>query len=260
MKTLSQKYDNKETRDGIKVNKTYLAPLSQLYIEPGYNIREIDPEHVENFAHAYATNPDMVPALFIEVTDQGLKINEGHHRFLGAKLAVERGANITSLECKDVTGQSDAKKLTLMINSSQGKSLSPIARGNGYRRYKSWGWTNDEIAAEVGRSVSDVQLHLSLVSMPEDIQKKVEDNKISYANAAKIVREHGDKAIEVIEAAEQQAEQRKVTAKLLDKRKFSQKRAMRVVELVAQSSRSDLEQAELDELIDEYRSTLKETE
>jgi hypothetical protein len=110
------------------------------------------------------------------------------------------------------------------------------------------------------RSVSDVQLHLSIVSMPEDIQKKIEENKISYANAAKIVREHGEKALEVIESAEQQSEQRKVTAKLLDKRKFSPKRAMRVVELVAQSSRSDLEQAELDELIDEYRSTIKETE
>lgn len=36
MKTLSQKYANKDTRDGIAVNKTYLVPFDQLYLEPGY--------------------------------------------------------------------------------------------------------------------------------------------------------------------------------------------------------------------------------
>lgn len=254
---LAQKYAKEETRDGIKVNKTYLAPLAQFYIEPGYNIREIDQEHVENFAQAYTNNPENVPALFIEVTPDGLKVNDGHHRLLGARLAVERGAEISRLECKDVTGQSEAEKLTLMVTSSQGRNLTPLERGGAYRRYKSWGWTNEEIAKKVGRSVSDVQLHLSLISMPEAVQKKIEDGAISYANAAKIVREHGDKAIDVIESAEAQTDNKKVTNKLLSAPKFDVKKARRVVELVAKVSMSDLEESELDDLIAEYRETVK---
>lgn len=48
MASLSQRYANKETRDGITVNKTYLVPVDQLYLEPGYNIREAD-EHQRHY-------------------------------------------------------------------------------------------------------------------------------------------------------------------------------------------------------------------
>lgn len=50
MKTLSKIYSDKETRNGIAVNKTYLVPVEQIYLEPGYNIREADEQHVEYFA------------------------------------------------------------------------------------------------------------------------------------------------------------------------------------------------------------------
>ena len=47
MKTLSKIYSDKETRNGIAVNKTYLVPVEQIYLEPGYNIHEADEQHVE---------------------------------------------------------------------------------------------------------------------------------------------------------------------------------------------------------------------
>lgn len=43
MSSLYQLYKHKDKNGtGTVVNKTYTVPLSELYVEPGLNIREID--------------------------------------------------------------------------------------------------------------------------------------------------------------------------------------------------------------------------
>lgn len=47
MSSLYQLYKHKDKNGtGTVVNKTYTVPLSELYVEPGLNIREIDQDHV----------------------------------------------------------------------------------------------------------------------------------------------------------------------------------------------------------------------
>ena len=46
MSSLYQLYKHKDKNGtGTVVNKTYTVPLSELYVEPGLNIREIDQDH-----------------------------------------------------------------------------------------------------------------------------------------------------------------------------------------------------------------------
>ena len=91
MKTLSKIYSDKETRNGIAVNKTYLVPVEQIYLEPGYNIREADEQHVEYFAQCWESGQPL-PALTVIPDEKGIRILDGQHRYLGALRAIERGA------------------------------------------------------------------------------------------------------------------------------------------------------------------------
>lgn len=222
MASLSQRYANKETRDGITVNKTYLVPVDQLYLEQGYNIREADEQHVEYFAQCWESGQP-IPALTVIPDSDGkrIKILDGQHRYLGALRAIERGVPIARIECKDFTGD-EADKIAFMVSSSQGKQLDPLERAKAYVRLKGFGWTNEEIAKKVGRSVSDVQMHLSLGDVPDSIKQRINAGQISYANAVAVAREHGDDAVNVIDAAVEEAKAQgkdKVTAKTLKAKK-----------------------------------------
>lgn len=60
MSSLYQLYKHKDKNGtGTVVNKTYTVPLSELYVEPGLNIREIDQDHVAESAVS-AGLPDAV--------------------------------------------------------------------------------------------------------------------------------------------------------------------------------------------------------
>lgn len=236
MASLSQRYANKETRDGITVNKTYLVPVDQLYLEPGYNIREADEQHVEYFAQCWESGQP-IPALTVipDVDGKRIKILDGQHRYLGALRAIERGVPIARIECKDFTGD-EADKIAFMVSSSQGKQLDPLERAKAYVRLKGFGWTNEEIAKKVGRSVSDVQMHLSLGDVPDAIKQRINAGQISYANAVAVAREHGDDAVNVIDAAVEEAKAQgkdKVTAKTLKAKKV--KPIYRLIQLLKEA-------------------------
>lgn len=220
MQTLSKRYANAETRNGIAVNKTYLVPLDQLYLEPDYNIRNADEQHVEYFAQCWESGQP-IPALTVIPDDKGIRILDGQHRYLGALRAIERGTPLVRIECKDFTGD-EADKIAFMVSSSQGKQLDPFERAKAYTRLKVLGWTNDEIANRVGRSASDVQMHLSLGDVPPQIREKINMGQISYANAVAVTREHGDDAVKVVEEAAEEARANgkdKITAKVLKPKK-----------------------------------------
>lgn len=222
MTSLGKIYSDKETRGGIVVNKGYQVPVDQLYLEPGYNIREADEQHVEYFAQCWESGQP-IPALTVipDADGKRIKILDGQHRYLGALLAIERGIPIARLECKDFTGD-EADKIAFMVSSSQGKQLDPLERAKAYVRLKNFGWTNEEIAKKVGRSVSDVQMHLSLGDVPDAIKQRINAGQVSYANAVAVVREHGDDAVKVIDDAVEEAKAQgkdKVTAKVLREKK-----------------------------------------
>lgn len=200
MATLNQHYSSKTTNTTVR--KTFMVPLNEIYIEPGFNIRDIDQEHAEEFRQAYAAG-EYIPALAVEVTNLGVKIIDGHHRYHGALLAQKDGHDIR-LECKDFTGN-EADKLAFMVTSSQGRALSPMERAEAYRRMRNQGLTNEEIAAKVKRSASDVFNHLQLIDCEQPIKDMVKQGDMSYTTAIALQKEHGANAGAVAEGLKEKA-------------------------------------------------------
>lgn len=196
MTTISRLYKNKETRGEIAVNKSYMVPLDKLYIENGFNIREIDLSHVESICESYCAG-DYIPPIVVEPGENGMmKIVDGHHRYNAAMMAVGRGVEIKRLQCESFTGDK-AEQWAFMIKSSQSRNLNPVERGGAYKRFESHGFTRDEIAAKVGRSRGDVDHHIAIAEMPEQVKEQVKSGEISASLALELYNKSGSEAVAV---------------------------------------------------------------
>lgn len=249
------------------VKKTFLVPLSELYVEPGYNVREIDEEHVAEFRDAFIAG-EFIPPLAVQVTEHGVKVIDGHHRYYGAKMATESGHEIARLECKDFSG-SEADRIAFMVTSSQGKALSPLERAAAYQRLLNQGWTNAEIAKKVKRSTADVDQHLQLLECGDSLIEMVKAGEVAPTTAVALSREHGPKAGAV---AQEQMQKAKAAGKSKLTRsaampQFSAAKARRICQLLANSSFfehgegeaievSSNAAIEIESILQEYRETI----
>lgn len=255
MATLNQHYSSKTTNTTVR--KTFMVPLNEIYVEPGFNIRDIDPEHVEEFRQAYAAG-EYIPALAVEVTNLGVKIIDGHHRYHGALLAQKDGHDIR-LECKDFTGN-EADKLAFMVTSSQGRALSPMERAEAYRRMRNQGLTNDEISSKIKRSASDILNHLQLIDCEQPIKDMVKQGDMSYTTAIALQKEHGANAGAVAKELKEKAVaqgKKKVSAA----QKFNAKSGRILAEIMVRAQRcggtytmSQEDAVLVEEIINDYLS------
>ena len=239
MTTLSKIYDNKsKTETNITTRKTYLLGVDELYVEIGYNIREIDQTHVEEFRDAYIAG-EHVPPLAVQVTEQGIKIIDGHHRYYGAKLAQEAGHYIR-LECKDFIG-SEADRIAFMVTSSQGRALEPLERAAAYQRLINQGWEPAQIAKKVKRSITDVENHLALMTSGDELIALVKNKEVAATTAVALVREHGASAGRVAktELEKVKAAGKKKLTKAAAMTQFSAKQSRQLVELLAKHCQAE---------------------
>jgi len=236
MTTLSKIYDNKsKTETNITTRKTYLLGVDELYVEIGYNIREIDQTHVEEFRDAYIAG-EHVPPLAVQVTEQGIKIIDGHHRYYGAKLAQKDGYEIR-LECKDFVG-SEADRIAFMVTSSQGRALEPLERAAAYQRLINQGWEPAQIAKKVKRSITDVENHLALLTSGDELIALVKNKEVAATTAVALVREHGASAGKVAktELEKAKATGKKKLTKAAAMTQFSARHTRQLLELLALNS------------------------
>lgn len=237
MSTIGQLY--KQGKTGATVRKTFLVPLSEIYIEEGYNVREIDKVHAEEFRDAFIAG-EYVPPLAVRVTDRGVKVIDGHHRYYGARMATDAGHEIVRLECKDFTG-SEADSIAYMVTSSQGKALTALERASAYMRLRNQGWSNDEIAKKVKRSSSDVAQHLQLLECDNSLIDMVRRGEMSHSTALEMQRKHGTEATEVAKkslAIARESGKSRVTKKALQKG-VSPKKIKRLVSLICSAQQWD---------------------
>lgn len=258
MSSLSLHYKSKD-KNGTEttVKKTYLVPVSELYVEPGYNVREIDQDHVAEFRDAFVAG-EYIPPLAVQVTEQGIKIIDGHHRYYGALMAIESGTEIPRIECKDFVG-SDADRIAFMITSSQGKALSPLERAAAYQRLINQGWEPAEVAKKVKRSLADVDHHLQLLACGDSLIEMVRTGEVSATTAVALSREHGTQASAV--ATEQMSKAKAAGKKKLTRSaalpQFSAVKARKFIQAVADAGLELDGEAGL--LMEEYQAFLSET-
>lgn len=242
MATLSQHYKQKDKNGtGTTVKKTYMVPFEELYLEEGDNIRPLNMEHAERMRDLWIAGADL-PALSVTVTEKGVRINDGQHRYAGAGMARESGTDIPRIECKDFVG-TELERLAHQAGSNDGLAVTPIQRAKHYNRAKNHGHSIPEIAKAFHRSVADVESHLQLLSSGDVLIGMVEAGEVAATTAVALSREHGAKAGSV--ATEGLAKAKAAGKKKLTKSDamplFSAVKSRRLVELLCDAQQGETE-------------------
>ncbi|WP_256844254.1 MULTISPECIES: chromosome partitioning protein ParB [unclassified Pantoea] len=240
MTTLSQYYKQKDANGtGITAKKTFNVPVDELYIVDGEQGRPLNMAHAEKMCELLIAGADL-PALTVEVTEQGIHVLDGQHRYMGAVLATERGYQILRLECKDFVG-TELQKLALQIGSNEGLQMTPVERAIQYNKAKNKGYSLTEIAREFHRSITDVENHLQLLSSGETLLNMVESGEVSATTAMELSKKHGPAAGRI---AGEQLEKAKAAGKKKLTRtaalaQFSAKQSRLLVELLAKNCQAE---------------------
>lgn len=202
---------NKESPDTSKSDLYSVAP-HLLMEEDGFNTRGMYcddyyelPEvkaGIRLLAEAY-TRGDYVPPIIVKVRDGNVYVREGHRRRRAILMAIEEGAEIRKVQVLEHKGD-EAEQSLLIATSNDGLPLTPLERAVIYGRLSKWGWSDQEIATRVGRTVTHVRNGLQLLELPLDLKKMIQAGEVSATYAAELYGEHGDNTIDVLRSAQDQ--------------------------------------------------------
>lgn len=179
----------------IEVTRTngYKADPKLLWIEEGFNIREIDEDHVKGFMDSYK-NGKFVPPVEVEVVDvdgeHRLKVIEGHHRTIAVFALLEEGMDIQTIPVIELQGN-EIDQLTRMIKSTEGKPLTPVELAHAYKRMESFGLNKSQIGETVGASGAHINNIMMLLSAPQELKTMVHNGEYAHSLAIANIRTHG---------------------------------------------------------------------
>lgn len=195
MASLDTLYNKPETRGDIKVKKVFTAPLSQLYIEPGNNVRygAITVDSVTDLVESYLAG-EPIPRIVVEVQPDGsLKVTAGHRRYTALCHIVNTLGNekFNRVEVQGINGDR-VSLIKYQVNENKGLNLGPVDIALACQQLSECGLSPAQIASELSYSESKVNYHLTIAKMSDDVKQAIVDGKIAADFAADIFRKKGD--------------------------------------------------------------------
>ena len=130
---------------GLSRSNQFSAPFDYLFVQEGFNIRErLNEARIRMFAESYKAGK-FVPALEVIPKEGRFQILDGHHRYYGAKIAIEEGALLARLDLVIFEGD-EREAILRMMNAADSERLTALDKASGYLRLRRAGMTVEEIA------------------------------------------------------------------------------------------------------------------
>jgi ParB family transcriptional regulator, chromosome partitioning protein len=129
-------------------------------------------------------------------------IYSGHTRLMAVVLANSEGAEISRVPVTVSQEGLSMEDITVaLIRGNGGKNLTYYESAVVCKRLVKYGFELEEIAVRTGIAVNLVKNRLSLMAAPLKLRELVANETVSATLAIEMISEHGDKALEKIEAA-----------------------------------------------------------
>lgn len=200
----------KEAMKGVKSGDLWQVPYEDLYIIPGFNVREHDDDyeaHIESITGSIVENGyDRTKPLsgYVVIIDgrSRVAVTDGHTRYIATGRARERGREVETLPVVTATRGTSVEDLTVgLVTSNSGKALKPYEIGTVCKRLIQAGWSEADIARRLGITATYVNDLLFLHEQPKSIQDMVKKGQISATLAIETARKHGPKAVKILQDA-----------------------------------------------------------
>lgn len=149
-----------------------------------YQPREdFDEETLKELSSSIREYGIIQPLIVTKKSDNQYELLAGERRFLAAKLLKMRKVPVI------VRSTSDQEKFEIsLIENLQRKDLNTIEEAKAFERLSSeFNLTQHDISKRIGKSRSYVANILRLLTLPEEIQNALRENKISFGHAKAIL-------------------------------------------------------------------------
>ena len=178
-------------------NASANAGVAQLSVDklvpnPGQPRKNFDETELQELADSIKTYGIIQPVIAANAGDGTYYIIAGERRTRAARLA---GLSEVPAIIRDYT---DQKRLEIsLIENIQRKDLNPIEKAAAFKNLMDFsGLSQDDLAARVGKDRSTVANALRLLRLPVEIQKSIEEGKVSSGHARALLSVTDGKARE----------------------------------------------------------------
>ncbi|MFS1428591.1 hypothetical protein LMH73_015980 [Vibrio splendidus] len=149
----------------------FTAELELLHLEPGYNVRDVDMNHVFQFSKSFLRG-DYIPAITVQPTEingkPALKIIDGQHRYFGFKLAMRNPEfKRSAITITEFVG-GIREQIVHMMKANSGKNLTSLEFARGMMRLASEGETQDNISKIFNISPATVSGNIAVARFADE--------------------------------------------------------------------------------------------
>jgi len=188
-------------------------PVAFLQPNPAQPRKHFDETEIAELSDSIRAKGMLQPILVRPITGKqdAFEIVAGERRWRAAQRAKLHEVPVVVRELAD----DEALELAIVENV-QRSDLNPLEEANAYRSLMNqFGYTQDRLASEVGKSRSHVANTLRLIRLPDSVQALIRDGKLSAGHARTLIGAENPEALakEIIrlELNVRQAEQRSKT-------------------------------------------------
>ena len=169
-------------KENVKRANSFMIDPRIIQIEPGFNPRGM-------FTENYWEQPDTLAHIeqFVKVIDGVPYVRDGEHRLRALRKLIAEGVPFQRVEVVEASGDELAQAKT-NFNANNGRQWSAVERAVHYGRFKSYGMTVEEIAHEVGKTVQHVYQLLTILEMPLELKRRIQEGSISASAAINLFK------------------------------------------------------------------------
>ena len=208
---MAEKTGLKSFADGRR--DIHMIPPAKITVEAGLNSRDFSmQENLDYVAELAASirKHGVKEPLTVRAKDGAVLLVNGECRYRAVMALISEGVAIEAIPCQsEGPGVNDGKRLVEQYIRNTGKRFTPLELARHCQRLISFGWDQSTIAGELVITPSYVSQLLSMLEMPEEVQRAVRAGDISASAAATIIREEGEVngVAAITEAVEEQREE-----------------------------------------------------
>tara|TARA_Y100000992_G_scaffold178725_1_gene120617 strand:+ start:204 stop:1046 length:843 start_codon:yes stop_codon:yes gene_type:complete len=171
-----------ETKIESKTNKLSLSDIAPNKFQPR---KKFDEEHLEDLTNSIKERGVIQPIIVRETNSNNAKyeIIAGERRWLAARKAGLHEIPVV------VTQADDLKSLEFaIVENVQRHDLNPLEEAQGYKRLiDEFSYDQEKVSKFIGKSRSYITNSLRILSLPDEVLKLIESNKISFGHAKILV-------------------------------------------------------------------------
>tara|TARA_Y100001970_G_scaffold120845_1_gene149925 strand:- start:557 stop:1399 length:843 start_codon:yes stop_codon:yes gene_type:complete len=168
-----------DTTSSVKSNRVPISSITRNKFQPRKNFNK---EQMEELTNSIRQRGIIQPIVVRKQNDK-YEIIAGERRWQAAQNAGLHDVPIVEIQADDLKSLEFA-----IVENVQRDDLNPIEEANGYKRLiDEFQYDQDKVAKFIGKSRAHITNCLRLLSLPADIIKLIEDQKLSQGHAKILV-------------------------------------------------------------------------